>query len=428
MLKKKLLLLKSVKARDFMVYGFGQAFNLITPLLIIPYIVLVCGEEGLGKIGISMSMMFMLIVIVDYGSYIKGVKEVALNRNDPKALQDIFSKVYALKFLLLAAVCGLTVPAIFIFPYFKDESPVFLLSLFIIIGQFVNPGWFLQGIENFKWITITNIVSKLLYVFGILLFVHAKSDYIYVNFILGLGAIFGNACGVFWIIRKYQFTGLKVEKQVLKDAFIADFKFCISQLFLSMRQYAPIIIIGYLSGNFVAGQYKIIEQIVMLFRTYAQMFFRFVYGIICYEINLSKQKGLEIWKKYNGLNTVFIVLIIAVLFFNSDLVLRFFKIDVSHLSYMNDLLRFSLIIPVLFAVSTPLEQLMFAFDKNRIYINITIVLTFVNIVLLIIAVQLFDLYGAILSIAVTELIIIFAYCFSLKHTLKTRNSSNGYND
>ena len=86
------------KIYNLSVYSIGQAINLISPLLVTPFIVYKCGEDGLGRIGISLSLMFILIVIIDYGSYIIGVKEVAINREDKSKLQAILSKIYVLKF------------------------------------------------------------------------------------------------------------------------------------------------------------------------------------------------------------------------------------------------------------------------------------------------------------------------------------------
>ena len=177
MLNNLISLLKTKKSKDFMVYGFGQAVNLITPLLIIPFIIYRCGEEGLGKSGVSLSVMFILIVIVDYGSYIKGVKEIAINRDNQEKLQSIFTNIYALKFALLCGVLIFAVPLFLYLPYFDREHEVFLLSLTILVGQFINPGWFLQGVENFKWISLTNIISKILYVAGVLCFVRGKALY-----------------------------------------------------------------------------------------------------------------------------------------------------------------------------------------------------------------------------------------------------------
>ena len=64
------------------IYGFGQLFNLVTPLLVVPYIVSVCGEENFGKTAVGMAICFFLIVFIDFGSDINGVREVAVNRKN----------------------------------------------------------------------------------------------------------------------------------------------------------------------------------------------------------------------------------------------------------------------------------------------------------------------------------------------------------
>ena len=68
MLKEKIFQkLGAKQPKDFIIYGFGQAINLISPLLVIPYIVSICGEEGLGKAGVGFSFALIAIVLVDYG-------------------------------------------------------------------------------------------------------------------------------------------------------------------------------------------------------------------------------------------------------------------------------------------------------------------------------------------------------------------------
>ena len=72
---------KNKQLVDLAVYVFGQLFNLVTPLLVVPYIVFVCGEANFGKSAIGMAIVFFLIVFVDYGSDIIGVKEVSIQRH-----------------------------------------------------------------------------------------------------------------------------------------------------------------------------------------------------------------------------------------------------------------------------------------------------------------------------------------------------------
>ena len=76
--------------KNLTIYGLGQFFNLVTPLLVAPHVISVCGIEGYGKAAFSMALFFFLIVFIDYGSDINGVKEVSLNRDNNKELQRIF--------------------------------------------------------------------------------------------------------------------------------------------------------------------------------------------------------------------------------------------------------------------------------------------------------------------------------------------------
>lgn len=113
--------IKSDFVKKFSIYGFGQLFNLVTPLLVVPYIVSVCGEENFGKTAVGMAIAFFLIVFVDYGSDIIGVREVAVNRDNHKLLNKIFTTTYAVKAIILIAVLVITSIVFLSFTYFKTE-------------------------------------------------------------------------------------------------------------------------------------------------------------------------------------------------------------------------------------------------------------------------------------------------------------------
>mgnify|MGYP006171724887 FL=1 len=83
--------------QNFSIYGIGQLFNLLTPLLVAPYLIKICGEEGFGMIGIGLSFVFILTVLVDFASGINGVKEISIHRDDSKTVQKIAKKYTTLR-------------------------------------------------------------------------------------------------------------------------------------------------------------------------------------------------------------------------------------------------------------------------------------------------------------------------------------------
>jgi len=414
------------KIKDFFIYGLGQGINIVSPLLILPYIIIICGEEGLGKVGVGMSMALIINGIVDYGSYINGVKEISINRDNKQVLEQHFKAIYFSKLMLLLLMLFFVGIIILTVPFFAREKELYFFSFLIVIGQFINPTWFFQGIENFKWISIVNVVSKLLYIGLFFAFVKQKEDYIYVNLFFGLGAIIGNCLGLLWIIKKYGFSLNIFKVQPALTILKTEFSFSVSQLFLSMYQYAPIILISYLGGDFVAGQFRVIDQIVSIFKTYLNMFFYFVYANICYVLNQEIKRGINVWKQYNGVNFLFLSTLLFVFYYHADFILRYFKIDEIQLKATAEYFRMALIVPFLVSISQPLRQLMFAFNENKIYIRITIATTLLNFILLVFLTKQDGLKGTFLSIILIELLIIVLYYgILLKHFRQNLKTANG---
>lgn len=412
------------KITDFIIYGFGQVINLVSPLLVMPFLILRCGEDGLGRVGVGFSFALIVNGIIDYGSYITGVKDISINRDNPTILENKVKAIYLSKFflLLIAIVCISLL--VFFVPFLSRDKSLFFLSIPIIIGQFINPQWFFQGVENFKWISIVNVVSKVIYILLVLLFIKEKTDYVYANLFFGIGAIIGNSIGLIWLINKYDFNFRNFSISDAITILKTEFSFSVSQFFLSMYQFFPIIIISYIGGDFMAGQFRIIDQIITIFKTYLNMFFYFVYANICFELNKSLKNGIKIWKQYNGTNFILLFVLLLLFYVFSDYVFVYFKIEESRIPQMSSYFKLGLIVPLLVSISQPLRQLMFAFNENKIYIKITIIATVLNFALLSFLTKQNGLSGAFLSIILIEFIIIVLYLNILKKYFK----ENGTNE
>jgi O-antigen/teichoic acid export membrane protein len=168
-----------------MIYFFGQFFNLVTPLLVVPYIISVCGVENFGKSSVAIAFAFFIIVIIDFGSDIIGVKDVATNRDDIKKIHHILAINYTSRFLVLITLLLILTLLFLYIPFFNKEKPLFFLTLPILLGQYLNPTWFLQGLDQFRFISLLNIFSKIIYLIGIFVFIKKPEHYIYINLFWG---------------------------------------------------------------------------------------------------------------------------------------------------------------------------------------------------------------------------------------------------
>lgn len=405
----KLAKLINESKAHFFIYGIGQAFNLVSPIIIAPYIISVCSLASFGKVGLAFAFALFLLLVVDYAFDIKGTKKVSENRNDLIVLQDIlFTTVYT-KIILVVIAFLLAIILISSIPLFASERTLFFLSFVIVFAQVFNPIWFLQGLEDFKTSSWLNILSKLTYVSLVFCLVKIKSDYIYVNFLLGFSSLIFNLIGLIIIRKRYNFKFVQPKISVIKNILVKDFSFCISQLFLSLRQLSPMFLLSYFFGFNLAGQYKIIEQIISLFRTFSQVYLKYFFPRLCYKTTLSINDALIFWRKNLLILLIGVIIALFLIFLSSQQIISFFNIAIEENVGLIRVMKFSLIIPLLMVFSLSLEQLMLAFNKNRGYIKTTISVTIINFILLLILTPIFELHGIIFSLVIAEVFFIFLY-------------------
>ncbi|HQX04014.1 MAG TPA: oligosaccharide flippase family protein [Flavobacterium sp.] len=398
--------------KNLTIYGLGQFFNLVTPLLVAPHVISVCGIEGYGKAAFSMALFFFLIVFIDYGSDINGVKEVSLNRDNNKELQRIFISTYLAKFILLILVISFTSLFFYTIPFFSKDKFLYLFSIPILIGQFFNPTWFLQGVENFKQITVINILSKIIYLIAIFTFISSEGDYVFINLWWGIGMIFANGLSFLFILFRNSFNFRNVKNEDVIFHLKSGFSIFSSQIFMSLQMYAPIIMIGFFGNDILAGMYRVVDQVVVIFKTYILLFFNFVFSRVCYLIAKNKGQGMRYWLVFNGSNFIFITIsMILVYYFSTEIILYFKPFDTNNLE---NILQVAVFIPLLMAVSVPFKQLVLAFGYQKKYVQTTMVVVIFTLLSILFVLPYFGIVGVIAVLIIAELLSIFIFSFVLK--------------
>jgi O-antigen/teichoic acid export membrane protein len=415
MTKEKLYaLVRDRKKQDFFIYGLGQGFNLIGPLVVVPYLIRICGEAGYGKIGLGFALALFLILIVDYAFEIRGTKEVSANREDREAIMSLLNITLFAKMFLFTVTLLILLALIGLIPFVRQEKTLFLYSMAVVLAQVFNPAWFLQGVENFRTVSLLNICSKTTYVVLVYLMISQEDDYIFVNLLLGGSSLLFNLAGLAYVTSLYRIKFRIPQLDVIRDILKADFSVCMSQLFLSARQHSPLFLAAYLLGYHAAGQFRIIEHILSLYRTSIQMLMRFFYPSLCFKISKDISSGIAYWKQYTKYSLIFIAASLAVLFMFSEEVLVFFNASADTIKKLGFIFKIELIIPLLMALSLPLEQLMFATNRNKAYVRISISVTVVCLLFLFVAIKTYGILGIIVSLILAEVLFITLYS---KHSL-----------
>lgn len=174
----------------------------LLPLITIPYLSRVIGVDGLGAIAFAAAVVLWLQTISDWGFNYSATRDVARIRDDINAVSEIFSNVFWARCMLMVVSLLILSLLILCFDKFYDNRIVLLLTFLLIPGRILFPEWYFQAIEQMKYVTILNLLTKGLFTAAIFVFIKRAEDYFLQPLFLSIGYIVSGIIAMFIILKK----------------------------------------------------------------------------------------------------------------------------------------------------------------------------------------------------------------------------------
>jgi len=238
-----------------------QMLNYILPFVTIPYIVKIIGVEKFGVISFSYAFIAYFQLITNYGFKMLAVKDISQNRSSILTLSKIFWKVITAQFLLFVLSAILFYFIVENFDKISQYKEVFIYSFGMIIGNFLFPIWFFQGVENMKYIAIFNFISRTLYMVSIFIFVNDSIDYIYIPLLNSISLILIAISSIILIKQKFHILFKLPSINELKVYYIEGYYLFLSTIVVNLYTTFNSLILGLLIGYEAVGIYSLAERI-----------------------------------------------------------------------------------------------------------------------------------------------------------------------
>lgn len=182
---------KSVK-KNFLYNLTLTTANMIFPLITAPYLSSILGAENIGKVNYATSIVNWFILFSSFGIPRYGIREVARNRDDRKKLSTSFWNLVFIQLLLSLIIIIVYFSMIFGIKNFRSDVDLYLIMTVMIILNIFSIDWFYQGIEEYGYIAVRNIIFKLLNIILIFVIVRHKENYLIYAVINVIGLGFNN--------------------------------------------------------------------------------------------------------------------------------------------------------------------------------------------------------------------------------------------
>lgn len=286
--------IRNKSIQNFLFLAFIQSSNVLISIISMPLLIQSIGVDQFGLVNLALSVIVFLNILVGFGYNLSAPREVAINREDKTALSHIVSNVFSAKILLATIASLIILVGAFGLGLFSEYRIILVFSLLLLFSEATLPLWFFQGREKMKLVSIANVFSKLLFLLGIVLFIHSPEQSKWVNFMMGF---FGLAINL--ILLGYIHTFLEI--RVYRPEFGAIWRSLKENLLLFFSNLAShlsinggLIILSFFAGAETLGMYSLAERVVMVLRLFPALIVQAIFP------NASKlyQEDLQSFFRY----------------------------------------------------------------------------------------------------------------------------------
>jgi PST family polysaccharide transporter len=323
------MLLKLRRNREYNTIGHNIIYltilnivNYLFPIIIIPYLTNIIGVEFFGKFTFSYSVLLYIAIFVMYGFDYSATRLVALNKNSLGELIKIFNSIIIIR-LMFASIASVVIIILIQFIDKLFEIRFLLYSgLGILFGLALFPVWLFQGLENMKFITIINSITKTIAGLAILFLIRRKEQYVFINAIYSISylvsGLFGLALARNLFKIRFQFPGLNALIFQIKDGW----SLFTTTVGMAMYRELNTIILGGFYDFTVVGYYTAAERIVKGVQVMISPFTQALYPYFSRKFDSDKETSDRHFQKIGKVYVLFLIFTMLFVFSLAHIICR----------------------------------------------------------------------------------------------------------
>ncbi len=389
---------------NFFSLSILQAANYILPLLTLPYLVRVLGPSNYGLVAFIQAFINYFLIFTDYGFNLSATRAISVERNNKIRVSEIFSSVIVIKSLFCLISFAVLILLLFLVPRFHDDWIVYIYAFGTVVGSVMFPVWFFQGMEKMKYITLINVVSKLIFTVCVFVVVTNANDYPLVPLINSLGYLVAGIISVVLVFRnfgvKFKLPSINALRYQIKDSWY----FFASNVSISLVSGSNAFLLGLFSPDVFVGYYSAAEKVVKGLLCFVSPISGTLFPFISQLVKKSKKESIDLLKKILRFNMVLGGAISLALFVFCPLIVNI----VFGSEFSGSIIVLKILSAIIFLLVTndiAGMQTMIPFGYEKSFSNIILMGSIINILLVVALSPIFNHVGAAIGWLVSEIAI-----------------------
>ena len=182
------------------------------------------------------------------------VRKCAQKRDDPLGLAKTVKEILIINTVSLCITYVAFIIGILFVPKLREDSTIMMINSLSIILQTFGVEWFYQAIEQYDYITVRNIIVKIISILLLFIFVKTPEDIIPYSIVTIAGTVGSNILN---FLRLPKLVNLKPRyelniRQHLKPIFVLFFYYAATTIYTNL----DVVMLGFLTDNSMVGYYN----------------------------------------------------------------------------------------------------------------------------------------------------------------------------
>lgn len=329
--------------KNFISLSSLNLLSFIFPLLLIPYLTRSIGLELYGKYVFSFSIFQYCLLLINFGFDYSATKLISIHRNDVYKVSEVLTHVTLIRLMFALLASLLLVLTFFFFPSLASNKLLYLFGFGILWGQAITPLWLFQGMEKMGYITLINLMTRIVSTALIFIFIQHPKDFYLINLFHSIGFLI-SGCASLVLINKYlKIKFLRPSFLKIKFYLLDSWHIFLSTVSMSFYREANIILLGLVTNYTVVGQYAAIEKVIKAMQSLMEPLSKALFPFFGRKLNISggMHSGFGKFGKIYG--TLLLLLTITLYFIGPYLLIWYLG-----KSFITAILLFQILLPVIF--------------------------------------------------------------------------------
>lgn len=389
--------------------------SIIFPMITFPYISRVLLPEGNGKIAFVNSVTTYFTMFASLGIPTYGIRVCAGLRDNKEKLSRTVQELLIINVVTMSITCIIFLILILMIPEFYEEKKLFIIYMIGMIISIFSMNWLYSALEQYSYITICNLIVKIIFLGLVFLLIRKQEDYI----LYGGITIFANISTylINFIYAKRFITfkkkGLYEFRKHLKPIFV----FFAMSAAINVYTNLDVIMLRFMKGNIEVGYYNTAIKVKTILVTLVTSLGSVLLPRLSYYIKKDRKENFYqiIAKAFNFVILSGLSLIIYFMVFAEETILM-----LSGDEYRASIPSMMIMMPTVFFIGlsniTGIQILTPQNEEKRVLYSI-LCGAGVDLVLNLVLIPQYASFGAAFATVIAELVVLVVQCVYLRGIL-----------